>query len=61
MGERELRQRKAANRSQLRTLSEAAKCGLAHYTRGLTIRMIAEEFTPENLQHTSHNSNPLRC
>ena len=47
--ERELRQCKVANRSQLRTLSEAAKWGLAHYTRGLTIS-IAEEFTPENLQ-----------
>ena len=45
----ELQRYEAANRSQLRTLSEAAGCGLVHYAQELTIR-VGEEFTPENLQ-----------
>ncbi|KAF9650496.1 hypothetical protein BDM02DRAFT_3185338 [Thelephora ganbajun] len=47
--ERETRQYEAANRAELRTLSVAAKCGLAHYTRELTIK-VGEEFTPQTLQ-----------
>ena len=45
----EIRRYEAANRSQLRILSAAAKNGLSHYTRELTIR-VGEEFTPKNLQ-----------
>lgn len=47
--ELELQEYEAANRSQLRTLSEAAKCGLFHYAWELTIR-VGEEFTPDNLR-----------
>lgn len=48
-GDQEVQRRRAANRSQLRILSEAAKGGLSRYTRDLTIR-VGEEFTPENLR-----------
>lgn len=48
-GDQGVQRRRVANRSQLRILSEAAKRGLSHYTRDLTIR-VGEEFTPENLR-----------
>ena len=49
MDELELQRYEVANRSQLRTLLEAAKCGLFHHTWELTIG-VGEEFTPDNLQ-----------